>query len=300
MLRYNGTYDPHNVLMGIALGGGILGLALWAFAAGATVWAQAGVLERTGKPRALLPVVAAPAALISVALFAWLTPAAVIAAAAMTGALLAVDRHPGDGATAADPEVGEREPSATLPVPSVRHVLTLLTGSVVVACALITIEGVRMLPVEWSYTRLAADAPATAYAALYAEWPDPSYAASALGRELDASSGGAVPGSGARALRAELAIPVGHAAYHVDLAMSEIFVAQDALVAGEDAWERFEQAIETGVRADPASGIWYTIGAAQANAEGRTAERDEYARAALELDPGAAERAYLESLGTSP
>lgn len=292
MLQYNGTYDPHNLIAGIAVGSGIVGIVLFGVAGWALTAALLSVFERTGRPRVLAPVIAMPAALIGGALFAWLTPLATIAVAALIGAVLASAEAPLDASDgpAEQPSREDSAPPATRPVagamPRGIMIASLATAVLLLAP---TIAGAPMLVAEWRYVRAGTSASPESLIGLYDVWPDPAFASLAVEQAF-------VSGADAAAVRRRLDVPSARVAEHVDLALRDIFLAQDALARGENAWPQFTAAIDAGVHADPASPIWYTVAAAQADGSGRAADRDRYAAAALALKPGAEERAYLEGL----
>lgn len=279
LLRYNGTYDPHNAVLAIGTGGGIVGLALFMLATGAAVRALVGAFEASGSPRALAPIIAAPIALGGAALFAWLTPVATLTAAALVGCTLAAA-----GTNAAPGQ--DIMPRARTEVP-VRAAL----GALALAALAIAGASLPMLGAEARFARVQQTGSAEELIGLYRAWPDPSIAHTALDRAL------AEPGRAER-VRTLLNVPAGQSSWHVDLALREVFITQEALARDPSQWPRFAAAIERGVQADPASALWPTVAAVQADALGKRQERDAYLRRALALRPASAERSLLEDLTT--
>lgn len=275
----NGTYDPHNAIAGLGLAGGAVGLVLWTAFSAVALFATIGVFEHAGRPRALAVIVALPAALMGSAMFAWLTPATAVVVAMLTGALLAVEPAPPDASPPVSPRAAQGWPQTSL------WTALVLGSGIVIALS------VPMLRAEYAHVSGQASH-STEFVRLYDRWPDPAYASMAISSALQ--SGEDLAALGPLRSSAE-----GQATWHVDLALREIYAEQVALRADGARWPRFQHAIESGVRADPSSALWYTLAAAQADAMGLSGERTKYARGALALDPPAAQRDYLERLAAT-
>lgn len=276
-LRYNGTYDPHNAVLAIGTGGGIVGLTLFVMATGAVVRALVAAFEASGRPRALAPIIAAPIALGGAMLFAWLTPVATLCAAALTGCVLAA--------------AGTKPMPADEGAPRARALVLVRAalGALALAAFVTACMSLPMLRTEARFARARQTASAEQLIGLYRVWPDPSIAHTVLDKAL------ADPDR-AEHLRTLLNAPVGQSSWHVDLALREVFFAQEALAREPSQWARFAAAIERGAQADPASALWPTVAALQADALGKRRERDAYARRALALGVAPEERALLEGL----
>ena len=276
-LSVNATYDPHNALVGLALGGGAVAVALWLAAAIAALWALVAVFDRAGRPRALAVLIATPVVLAAATSFTWLTPVATIITAALVGGVLGAGRTVEGG----DIVAGNRVRLQGVAVKT-------LTATLMVACATVVALSVPAFDASWRYATGDLRRPVE-YARLYERWPEPAYAALALRGALS-ESGDPAP------VLARLDGAEAHATYHVDLALREVFIAQRAVQADSTAWPRFITAVERGIAADPASGLWYTLAAAQAAELGRIEDRQRYARLALTYRLSAADRAYLTAL----
>ncbi len=278
-LSVNATYDPHNALLGLALGGGVVAVALWLAAAISALWALMSVFHRAGRPRALAALIATPVVLATATSFTWLTPAAMILTAALIGGVL------GAGRTASEFD----DVTAAQARPRVAAV-RLIAAALTVACVGVVVMSVPALQAGWRYTTGDLTQPVE-YARLYRQWPEPAYAALALRGALAEQSEPA-------RMRALLGDAERHASYHVDIALREILIEQQAVLSDPTAWPRFADAIERGVQADPASGLWYTLAAAQAAHLGLAEEQIAYVRAALTHRVPPDTRAYLERLAS--
>lgn len=268
-LQYNATYDPHNWVLAVVVGLGVVGLllAILMLAAGARALLEVQGLSPESWPIALA--VGAVASVGASGLVTWFSPAAVVAGGALAGSLFAAA-----SATAAE-TTAPRAPArlaAVLPL--------------VVSAALLVI-GIPGLLAERS---LAVTPPSDAagYERLYKRWPDPSFAAMALYRGLDE----AAPASTALGT-----VPDSARRYHVDLALSTMLSEQTRLANEETsaAWDTFERAAADGHLADPASGIWDFTAALVADQQGRE-EAPRYARRALAFRLGSGERAQMQRI----
>ncbi|MDP2401426.1 MAG: O-antigen ligase family protein, partial [Actinomycetota bacterium] len=270
-IDFNGTYDPHSAILGLALGGGLVAVLLWLLAAGTLVAAQIDVCRRAGRARAPALLAALPAVLITSALFSWLTPAAFFTVAALTGALL------GAGSTAA---------SASAPV-RLERLTRPLAMALAVSCAITGAVSLGAFGPERDYLRKETLSSET-YAEMYRSWPEPAFASTSLKVALEegaARSPADFPDSWQADTR-----------WHVDLALRGVFVSAQALNGDSESWKRFESAIERGIEADPASGLWATLASAQAHRLGRDTDTTRWTEKARghRLDP--ATRGYLDDL----
>ncbi len=273
-LSFNGTYDPHSTLLALLIGGGIIGLALWFVFTASTLWALLGILADSGRSRSVALLAALPATMMVTGMFAWHTPTAVIVVAVLTGSLLAL--HPVDPA--------QQGPTAT------RRLVVGITMSLAVGCVAIAGLSVVAFGPERAFLSQV-DTPQTPeyYAQLYRTWPEPAYASRAVDALLSRGGGTAE----AEALLGDLDNP---ASYHVDLSLRRIFAAQRDLGASSEGWPAFEAAVKRAARSDPASGLWFTLAAAQADALGLAEESADYAQRALHYELTAEDHAYLEGL----
>jgi hypothetical protein len=274
-IAFNGAYDPHNILLGVTLGGGVIALALWL--AASTDLLQL-MLHGSGigtRSSARAAVVAMPVVLGASALFAWLTPAAVLAVAALTGLLVGTDSP-----AVADPGSTGHRPLGD----------TALAALLAVACCAVTIAGMLAFSPERAFVANRTTLAGSAAADLFGRWPDPAYASRALATVLDA-------GGDHASAQALLGDNSSDATWHVDLAVREILLAARTAQSDPGAWPGFVATVDRGVLADPASGLWPTLAAAQANTSGLPVERDAYARQALGMALTPQTRQYLESLG---
>lgn len=280
----NGTYDPHNAIAALVLGGGVVAVMLWFVFASSTLAATTGTLHRAGRPLAVAAIVGVPCALVGASLFTWLTPAAAVLAAAVTGALL-----PDGGA---DREVEPASAADGVRRGAGRAVFALPAGLALLACSAALVLSVPMLAAEREFVTDRTTLDAAAFARLYERWPDPTYAALTIDAVLTRGGDPALGQRTGAAARQQ-------ALWHVDLALRQVYLAQLPLRDEPRAWAGFTAAIECGAPADPASGLWYTLAAAQADALGLTEEAATWAEKALQLDPGPDERALLEGIAAN-
>jgi len=273
-LSFNGTYDPHSTLLALLLGGGIIGLVLWFVFTASTLWALLGVLAASGRSCSIALQAALPATMMVIGMFAWHTPIAVIVVAVLTGSLLAL--HP--------PERTQHDPTAT------RWLLVGVTVALAVGCLAIAGLSVAALGPERAFFSQGST-PQTPehYAQLYRSWPDPAYASRAVDLVLSRSGGT----TEAEALLGDLDNPALH---HVDLSLRRVFLAQRDLRGSSVGWPAFEAAVERAALSDPASGLWFTLAAAQADALGLAEESARYAQRALQFELNTEDRTYLEGL----
>lgn len=271
-LTYNATYDPHSFGLALVTGGGLIGAALWLCAAIALLLALATTYDRAGRPLAVAVAVAVPAALLGSALVMWLTPAAVIATAAIAGSVL------GAGAGATDERTASR-------------VATWIASGLpwfaaVTAIAIVALCG-RAVVAEATYARNEARDVAT-LASLYRAWPDPGYAAQSIDAQIASTTGAATP--------LDLSpFTEDQQRWHVSLTLNALFYEQaNAQASGADTWSGFEAALTRGREADPATAMWDTLGALEAKRLGKDDEAAAYAARALEGRVSESTRALLE------
>lgn len=269
-LKYNATYDPHNWVLAVLIGLGAVGLALAVLTLASGLRA---LLEVQASSPGSWPIALAVGAVSSVGasgLVTWFSPAAVVAGAALFGALLAT----GSGPLAADAAT-----SAT------RY--RLAASVALAASAALLVAGLPGVPAERSLAA-ARSSDAASFARLYERWPDPSFAALGLYRALDDAPSSPTALAGA---------PSGARRYHVDLALSTMLSEQTRLAdeGSSGAWDEFARAVADGLRADPASGIWDFTAALVAEQQGRD-EAVGYARRALAFRLGSGERATMQRI----
>jgi len=220
---------------------------------------------------AVAALVGLPCALMGASLFTWLTPAAAVLGAGAIGALLSESTS---GRTGERPTADDGVERGTH-----RAGVVATAGLAILGCAAALVLSVPMLAAEREFVTDRATLDAAALARLYERWPDPAYAALAIDAVL---ARGEDPAPGQRTSVAARQ----QALWHVDLALRQVYLAQLPLRGEPRAWADFTAAIERGAHADPASGLWYTLAAAQADALGLSEEAAAWAEKALRLDPG--------------
>ncbi len=282
------TFDPHNVPLGVVLGGGAAGGLLLFAAFTALVWACSALLRRGGVAGALLA--ATPAALMGVGLVGWIAPAAMVAACAMTGAALgaAATRHPGSE-RAATPDA---EPAR---VAAPGRAVAAATAALALALGVAAVPALSTQRAYAEMTREGAPAPAPErVVALYDRWPDPAFAVVALDRLWPAvASGDQRARLAAERLMDETTDVV---AWRADLALLHLDTARALQTGRPERFPAFAELVEASRASDPSSGIWDAIAALEAERLGLAEEATRAAARALEFDLDEAARAELERL----
>lgn len=284
-LSYNATYDPHDWVMALAIGGGALVVAVVAVTAGMLARSLATAFSNVGRPRFLIVLVAGIVSVPAAALLAWPSATAWGAAALLAGMVIGLGRTAPGGESATSPDSEARPPAA------VRIV------AVVLAAVLLGSSAPLLAPLAAEVQLASLDArraPASEYLELAGTQSDPSFAARAIVAALAESAALADPTAvlsqaeeTARRFDAE-------SSYHVDLALQEIALYQSiSLRTGRDTWPEFERAVMQGTLADPNSGIWEFLAALEADRLGRVDDATRYAREALEHDLDAEARAIV-------
>ncbi|GAB4288894.1 MAG: hypothetical protein Kow0067_14680 [Coriobacteriia bacterium] len=270
-LSYYGAYDPHNVLLALLLGGGIVALALGIVTAMAVFSTLVRTWDTNGRPKFMLVLIAGVVALAFSTLFAWVSVPAAIGAAAIIGTLLGLDRKGGTPAERSSDDTAHR---------------TAVTA-VAVACAAFALAAAAVMPAEFRALP-GADAGDLIEAALTGH--DPDIGARALATTLETSG----PGEEATAIVVRYAEA---RRWHVDLALRALAYHQmRSAVFGEDTFAAFVRTANEGLEADPASGIWYFLTALEAERLDMVPEARRYAGLALDYPIGEAERIQLQRI----
>ncbi len=270
-LAYNAAYDPHSFVMALLTGGGVIALILWIAAAVALLSALGGAYSRSNRSPAVAVAACTVVALCGSALVMWFSPAAVLAASAVTGAVL------GAGLSASDADDTARLPVMTRA--ALPWACAVLCAGIVVACA-------PGLNAEMRYARSTTPS-AQELSALYVAWRDPAFAAQSVAAQLASPAGAIAPLDFS-------AFTNDQQRWHVSLALNSLFYDQAvSRGSGTDTWAAFEQTLARGREADPATTLWDALGALEAKRLGRDEEAAAYARRALEGRIGDSERAAL-------
>jgi hypothetical protein len=273
-LEFNATYDPHNAILGLALAGGIPAVLIGLAAAISMSFAHLSTFHRLGRPRVLVPVMAVPAALATSAIFVWTTPAALFVAALLAGCLLGLNRE------SSDRQAGWSD-----------HLLFRASAAAfAVACILTAILSVLAIGPESTFSSGRAENP-DALQSLYRTWPDPAYASAALAASLARGESAQTGSIDPQRLEAD-------ASWHVDLALRHVFVAAGELDGSDASWARFEASVQAGIAADPASGLWATLAAAQARRLDRESDTRRWIGEAKRHRLDAATALYLDEVAT--
>ncbi|MDZ4180817.1 MAG: O-antigen ligase family protein [Coriobacteriia bacterium] len=273
-LEFNATYDPHNAILGLALAGGIPAVLI-ALAAAISMWfAHLSTFHELGRPRVLVPVVAVPTVLATSAIFVWTTPAALFVVAMLAGCLLGLNRESSDRQTEWSDHLLFRASAAAFAV----------------ACILTAILGVVAIGPERTFSSGRTENPDTLQP-LYQAWPDPAYASAALASSLARGESAEAGSMDPQRLEAD-------AGWHVDLALRRVFVAAGELDGSDASWARFEASVQAGIAADPASGLWATLAAAQARRLDRESDAQRWIGEAKRHHLDAATALYLDGVAT--
>ncbi len=267
---FTGTYDPHNWVLGAVIAVGFVGLAALVAVLVTGLYALADSIAVT---RGALPLVAATGGLVALpasALVTWFTPSAVFAAAVVFGCIV--------GATA-PPEARRTG-----------HIARLAAAIGALLIVGLLVWAWPAVKAEWRFVAGGAEESLSTseLARLWETWPDPAYAALAAGKGAGAGGRGVAE---ARALADDVAA---QRTWHVDAALASLFAYQASSAMGDDTWNAYRKTIDQGRLADPASGMWDTLGALEAERLGRDAEARAYARGALTHVLGEEARAEME------
>lgn len=284
-LRKTGTYDPHNLGLYWLVSGGFIGAAVALIA----VWSALAAALRTLAAAPAPPVAGLVAALsawfVSVMLV-WSTPLALVIAALVAGQLAAASPRLGGEGREAGPFAAKGFDRAAIAVTAVAGVL--------VAALVVSFGAASEYRWAAAIDRQALTPDIALAAAL--ETGDPSFAA------LAAQSALGAPGASADSVRATLDAlrPMLQAAadWHVDAAF-ELFTAEAAALDPEPPvdFSGPAEALASGKRADPASGLWDAVGAVQASVLGLDQDAAEFARAAARYPLPTGARAAVEEAG---
>jgi hypothetical protein len=154
------------------------------------------------------------------------------------------------------------------------------------------------LPVERMWVDASLRPPQASSAVLFADfyrrWPDPAYAAGALSILPSVAVTGD-PASVALAQRL-LEQSADDASWHVNLAGNQLLTAQVLEKNDPSRFATFASIAEKGATADPASGLWYTFAAIEADRLALTDKAAEYAQRALAFPMDVETRAQVKRL----
>jgi len=285
------TTDPHNVVLALLLGGGVVGLALAAVAWTAVVF----LVVRTARNAASWPVAlvaVTPIALTISSLVSWTTPAALTAAAALSGAAVGVGLARESAPKLAKASKKAAAAAAAQSTPSAWDGIARWGVAFVGVSSLIAgVIVLWSLPAQFAF--VSSPAP-DRLAGLYERWPDPAFASVAI-RSLTQSAAAGDPAAVA-ALDSLIERSGRDAAWRVDLTGAQLLAVQTLTGSDPSGFERFEAIAQQGSVADPQSGLWDALRALEANRLGLTDEARRYARLALAFELDAETRATLEQI----
>jgi hypothetical protein len=269
-ISYNGTYDPHNIVLATLLAGGFLACAVAAVAVAALLRGELDIVAGSRDRLPLSVLASVPVALGGSALFAWVTPAAAVAVCGLAGAMLgAARREPGDAGSP----------------PPIKAVASVA----IVAAIAVAVLGMRAVAPERRFLLQRQTLDAATLESSYSAFPDPAYAVVAIDR-LSAEP----------AVNALLDKTAGAATYNVDRALVGLTHAASVVRADDPASKRaVGDALSAATSADPTTGLWFAIAASTAARTGDATGAAAFARLALQ-DPSsdAPTRAYLQTLAS--
>lgn len=267
------AYDPHNLLLYILVGGGIPALAL--SLAGAFVLIKRLAETLSAGSTGVGALVAAEIAFGASLMFSWTSPVAAALAAVLLGALLATG---GRSIERANHEVAYSGP----------RVLGLSLRVLVVGVALVSLVAITpAVSAEYAWA-----------SAVDSDTVTPELLLSTARATGDPTMyAGAAPDYPPEETIAELSSA---ACWHVDAAFELNQMEFSALTGGESgAWERVVDSVELGSMADPASGLWYYLAAAEADIAGMSAAVVTYSTKVLDYPLPEEARTWLEDLRTA-
>lgn len=299
-LRKTGTYDPHNLGLWWLLAGGIVGT----LAALAAAWA---LLERSLAllaARPALPVAALIAAVVGwtvSALFAWVSPLALMMAAVVSGMLVALVPQPQaatEPAAEEDTETAETAdatPTAAPVAPASAPGRGRILAGVIAAIGVFVVAGFFVSGASYEYVWARSvdigqpDGGALVLAAV--ETGDPSLASIAVDALFARVRTGGEGPQEVRTLTKSIEPVLRRAAvWHIDAAFSLFSLETvDIGTKKETNFTDVAAALDAGRKADPATGFWDTVGSLQADSMGFADAAKTLRAAALTfpLPPGA-------------
>jgi len=295
-LRKTGTYDPHNLGLWWLLAGGIAGtLAAIAGAWALTERSLALLAARPAPPVAAL--FAGVAAWTVSALFAWVSPLALMMAAVVSGALVALAPDPQKSPAPAAEEAGDAEATAepageaVTPAPGRGRILVGVLASI----GVVVVVGLFVAGASYEYVWARSvdlgqpDGGALVLAAV--ETGDPSLASIAVDALFARVRTGGEGPQEVRILTKSIEPVLRRAAvWHVDAAFSLFSLETvDLGVKTDTDFGDVAAVLDSARKADPTTGFWDTIGALQAESMGFTEAAKVLREAALShpLPPGA-------------
>lgn len=267
------TTDPHNAVLAIVLGGGLIGAVLAGIAWVAGVWAVVR-LATDARSHAVTLVASAPIALLASSLAGWTNPASLAASCALAGTALGV---------AAGRE--SKTPVRTELV--VRWIVPILAGAALMSGAFVALS----LPTQYALSRATA---ASDFEQLYDRWRDPAYAAQSIGAAIPALAAG--DAQVAAATESLIERSANDTSWRVDLAASQMLAVQAIYRDDPAGFERFTRIAERGRSADPRSGLWDVLSATEADRLGLTQQAADHAERALAYDLDDETAAVMRSL----
>ena len=274
------TNDPHNIVLAVLLGGGIVGLLAVATAVGSVLWVGADRADRAGDRRVAALVAAVPVVVIAAGLVNWVAPAAMLAAAAVAGAWSRPKAVP------LEPDAPGRVERHWYNVP----VVVMAAGAVVLAI----FSGVAQ-KADAAYDAVAARSGDTGAAVqledLYRQWDEPGFISLSLQDLIPLALSG--DASAAKRADAFLAESSNDAAWSADIAVDEAVMAALDVSQRKRTFSQYEAVVAGARRTDPSSGLWYALEAVQAGRLGLTAEARARALQALRFPMDEQSRALM-------
>lgn len=263
-MAYVSALDPHNVLLALAMGGGIVTAIPALVSVGALLSAALDRLPLLGSPRFLMVALGGCVGAMGAALFAWPAPAAVIAGAYVLGSVIGLSQ----GGAAPRPRREAASWSAE------RIAAAMVAVSAIVAGLVFTLP--FSADVRFASTPTERRFDPDTLSAITALWPSPTLEAREYQvRTVDRPDIPAPPDLELRVRE--------YASFHVDAAGGLTAADVTALQAGDaSAWTRSMDSAELGRRADGATAMWDYWLATTAAQAGREDEAAPLARAAIE------------------
>lgn len=268
------TTDAHSIALSLGLGGGLVGLAL----VSCTLWfLNAAMVDaaRTARSTPVSLLATLPLALAAAGSVGWIAPASMLVGAVAIGAV--------SGATTE----ASASPKAGWSTRIVRWTAVGI-GSLAVVLGLV---GLRNVGLELKHT---GQQDPVVLTEIHRAWPDPAFATAAL----QLLTPRIIQGDAAAAQLARDVITASSddAAWRVELTGAQLIASQALEASDASRFPEFERVVAQGVLADPASGLWYTFAAYEADRLELSEKAREYAKRALEFEVSEQTRVELEAL----
>ena len=272
-LASRGTFDPHNVLLAAAVGGGVVGLSLviGLFATLLTAAAQGARRYRTSSGVALIA--ATPAVLLGSGMIAWLSPSATVGTVLLSGII----------AGSALEQRSSAPESAGL---TLRGVISpTVAGALAIGVVALAVGVAYVSPYRTTYEYAAAQdegaerLSSSDYVRMYLTYPDPKIGGAALITRVRYEE----PFS-AEKIQAALQLTERDTVWAGNLAQEHLnaHVALLGPERREDFSANFDAAIGRATQADPLTGAWDTVAAMAADSVNLDREASTFAQLALD------------------